>query len=134
MIDEPNFDFSFSGLKTAVLRATQDKNLGISREQMAAELQEAIVDVLVTKTLRAVWEFKPKSLLLAGGVSANERLREAFESKIKHLKLKVNFRVPAPNLCTDNAGYIAACAYFCHFPVAWESLETKPDLGINGQV
>jgi len=134
MMDEHNFDFSFSGLKTAVWRATQDKGLKISTEQLAAEVQEAIVDVLITKTLRAVREFRPKSLLLAGGVSANTRLREAFESKIKNLKLEVDFRVPPPKLCTDNAAYIAACAYFCHFPVAWESLETKPDLSISGQV
>ncbi len=133
MIDEKNFDWSFSGLKTAVLRAVEkQKSLDVPR--LSAEIQEAIVDVLVEKTLRAVKKFKPQSLLLAGGVAANARLREKFSDKIKAKKLKVSFHVPPPSLCTDNAAYIAAYAYFVKNPADWDSLEATPELTIVGQI
>lgn len=130
MMAEHNFDWSFSGLKTAVLRTVEDNKKRYSRERLAAEVQEAIVDVLVEKTLNAVKKFKPKSLLLAGGVSANLRLREKFKSEIKFRNLKVDFRFPVPNLCTDNAAYIASCAFFNHSPQPWKNLSVNPDLSI----
>ncbi len=134
MIDEDNFDFSFSGLKTAVLREVQNPDSKIPRERLAAEIQEAIVDVLVKKTLNAVKKFSPKSLLLAGGVSANSRLRQVFMQRIENSKLKIEFRVPEPNLCTDNAAYVAACAYYNYHPAPWWNIKTNPELSIAGQV
>ena len=133
MLEEKNFDWSFSGLKTAVLRSIEEKkelNVGL----LAAEVQEAIVEVLVAKTLRAVKKLSPKYLLLAGGVAANTRLREKFEEEIKKQKLDVIFRVPPPGLCTDNAAYIASCAYFLNSRVNWNALVVNAELSIVGQV
>ena len=133
MIAEHNFDWSFSGLKTAVMREVA-ANKKVSRERLAAEVQEAIVDVLVEKTLAAVGKLKPKSLLLAGGVSANTRLRERFESEIKARKLDVDLRFPPPKLCTDNAAYIAASAFYNLSSSPWESVGVFSELTIVGQV
>lgn len=134
MIDKNNFDFSFSGLKTAVLRTVQTKdNLEQEIPEIAANIQEAIADVLVAKTLRAVKKFQPKSLLLAGGVAANARLREKFKLEIENWKLKIDFHVPPPHLCTDNATYIAAHAYFNYHPIPWQNIKANPQLTITGE-
>lgn len=133
MFGDDNFDWSFSGLKTAVLRAVaKQKSLDVPR--LSAEIQEAIVDVLVEKTLRAVAKFKPRSLLLAGGVAANQRLREKFQEEIAGRKLKIDFFVPPPPLCTDNATYIASFAYFVNSPTEWQKLKANPELTIVGQI
>ncbi|MEK7112332.1 MAG: tRNA (adenosine(37)-N6)-threonylcarbamoyltransferase complex transferase subunit TsaD [Patescibacteria group bacterium] len=136
MIDDDSFDWSFSGLKTAVLREVKSNptTLPLRRAELAAQVQEAIVDVLVEKTLRAVRKFKPKSLLLAGGVAANSRLRQKFKSAISHQSLTVDFRVPPPKLCTDNAAYIAGYAYFVNSSSRWENIEANPELTIVGQI
>jgi len=112
MINSKNFDFSFSGLKTAALyltkklTKTQLKNF---TPAIAVEFQQAIVDVLVAKTIRAAKEFKAKSILLAGGVASNDRLRETL--KLESEKLKTAFLVPPRNFCTDNAAMIAFTVY-----------------------
>lgn len=130
LLDDKSFDFSFSGLKTAVLREVQNKDLNQSdKNRYAAEIQEAIVDVLVTKTTRAIDKYSPKSFLLAGGVAANSRLREKFEEKLD--KMNVEFFVPSPELCTDNAAYIASCAYFNNNPVSWSEIDANPELTIT---
>jgi len=134
MIREKNFDFSFSGLKTAVIKEVAKTVGQIPKEQLAAEVQEAITDVLVEKTLLAVVKFRPQSLLLAGGVAANLRLREKFESEIKSRGIKIDFFVPPPKLCTDNAAYIAAFAFFNSNPTIWEKIQSNPELTIAGQV
>lgn len=129
LIDDKSFDFSFSGLKTAVLREVQNKDLNqADKNRYAAEIQEAIVDVLVTKTTRAIEKYSPKSFLLAGGVAANLRLREKFEERLN--KTDLAFFVPSPELCTDNAAYIAACAYFNNNPVSWSEIDANPELTI----
>jgi N6-L-threonylcarbamoyladenine synthase len=133
ILDEKNYDWSFSGLKTAVAR-TIEKNKAKSKiPEFAAEIQEAIVDVLVEKTLRAAGEFKPKSLLLAGGVAANARLREKFRSDLATRRIKVDYRVPPPGLCTDNAAYIAAYAFYNPAPSPWQKVQAHPELTIVGQ-
>ncbi len=134
MIEENNFDWSFSGLKTAVLRTINNQQTTTNKEKLAAEIQEAIVDVLVTKTIRAVQKFKPKSFLLAGGVAANSRLREKFTDEIKTKKLPIMFHVPEAKLCTDNATYIAAYAFYNYSPVRWKKIEANPELSIVVQV
>lgn len=132
MIHDDNFDWSFSGLKTAVLR--HSKTHGRTKKGLiAAEVQEAIVDVLVEKTLRATKIFKPKSLLLAGGVAANLRLRKKFQLEISNLKLEINFFVPPPSLCTDNAAYIASYAYFNQKSSLLSRVYAQPELTILGQ-
>ncbi|WP_407944726.1 tRNA (adenosine(37)-N6)-threonylcarbamoyltransferase complex transferase subunit TsaD [Ornatilinea apprima] len=107
---EGTWNFSFSGLKTAVLRAVQNfkndpENLPVN--DLAASFQTAVVDVLVSKTLAAAKAYGAKEILLAGGVSANAALREGFR---KHSPIKVN--IPDLSYCTDNAAMIAAAGYF----------------------
>ena len=104
------WNFSFSGLKTAVLRTVrkfQEENKPLPVEDMAASFQAAVVDVLLTKTLQAARAFGAKQILVAGGVSANKALREAF---LGQKEFPVN--IPPLSLCTDNAAMIAAAGYF----------------------
>ncbi len=114
---EENYDFSFSGLKTAVLRTLQDLHPGYQPDtqppsnvpvaDLAASFQAAVVDVLVGKTVRAAKEFGAKEIFIAGGVSANAALRTAM---IERAGLPV--RVPPLSLCTDNAAMIAAAGHY----------------------
>lgn len=137
MIGKKNLDWSFSGLKTAVLREVESNptTLKLRRTELAAQVQEAIVEVLVKKTLMAVKKHKPKSLLLAGGVAANKRLRQKFKEQINELtNQRIDFHVPPSELCTDNATYIASYAFFNYQPVAWEKVQANPQLTIVGGV
>lgn len=127
MIDEENYDWSFSGLKTAVQNEVA-KNGKDDVSRLAAEVQEAIVDVLVSKTIKAAKEYRPKSLLLAGGVAANKRLTQKFKEKID---FDIDFRVPPPKLCTDNATYIAAYAFYNQKEVPWQKVNANPNLEIT---
>jgi N6-L-threonylcarbamoyladenine synthase len=100
-LDNP-YDFSFSGLKTAVLYEVNDlkkKQTLLPVEDLAASFQATVVDVLFTKTMQAARDHNAKEILVAGGVSANRALREAFH-------------IPPFSLCTDNAAMIAAAGYF----------------------
>jgi N6-L-threonylcarbamoyladenine synthase len=104
------WNFSFSGLKTAVLRVVRQyehQNKALPVEDLAASFQAAVVDVLLTKTLKAAQAFKVKEIVLAGGVSANKALREAFLSKAQY-----TVHIPNLALCTDNAAMIAAAGYY----------------------
>ncbi len=114
MINTKDYDFSFSGLKTAVLYADR-KTVKKDRKykiEMAAEIQQAIIDVLIKKTIKAAKDYKAKTIILGGGVSANDELRKQFLLKIKNLKLKINFLVPPKNLSTDNGLMVAIAGYF----------------------
>jgi N6-L-threonylcarbamoyladenine synthase len=108
-LDSP-YDFSFSGLKTAVLYQVNDlkkEQTPIPVEDFAASFQAAVVDVLFHKTIQAARDFNAKEILVAGGVSANRPLREAFQAQSE---FKVH--IPAFSLCTDNAAMIAAAGYY----------------------
>lgn len=133
MINENNFDMSFSGLKTAIFRYVDKKDNQTKKDKLAAEIQEAIVDVLTKKTLRAISLFQPKSFLLAGGVAANNRLRQKFELAFKNLSFEVDFFVPPPKLCTDNAAYIASCAFYNNISIPWQKVSPYPQLTIVGE-
>jgi N6-L-threonylcarbamoyladenine synthase len=98
-------DFSFSGVKTALLRLVEQDKIS-SKADAAASFQEAIVDVLVTKTVVAAKEYWVKQILLAGGVAANQLLRQRLQENSPLPVL-----IPEPILCTDNAAMIAACGY-----------------------
>ena len=100
------YDFSFSGVKTALLRLMEGGKLS-SLADAAASFQAAVVEVLVTKTVAAAKEYGVNQILLAGGVASNELLRNwlAENSPLSVL-------VPEPVLCTDNAAMIAACGYY----------------------
>ncbi len=114
MINQKNYDFSFSGLKTAVLYLLRDVGRSTSNiPALCAEVQQAIIDVLIDKTLRAAREYKAKTIILSGGVAANEELRKQFESKLQTTNYKLlKFLVPTKNLCTDNGAMIAMAGYF----------------------
>ena len=104
------WDFSFSGLKTAVLRVVrqfEESSRPLPVNDLAASFQAAVVDVLLTKTIKAAHQYKAHQILVAGGVSANKALREAF---LAQNEFPVN--IPQFYLCTDNAAMIAAAGYF----------------------
>ena len=108
-LDNP-YDFSFSGLKTAVLYEVNDlkkKDAVLPVEDLAASFQTAVVDVLFNKTMQAARDHNAREILVAGGVSANRALRQAFQSQDE---FKVH--IPAFSLCTDNAAMIAAAGYY----------------------
>ena len=104
--------FSFSGLKTAVINAFKDRLGGgeaLPVEDIAASFQEAVVDVLVAKTIRAARERGVSAVSVTGGVSANRRLREVFSDTCSREGIDVYF--PALSMCTDNAAMIAAAGH-----------------------
>jgi N6-L-threonylcarbamoyladenine synthase len=130
LIDSSDFDFSFSGLKTAVLREVQNtKNLDSNTtSKICYSLQQAIFEVLITKTLKATQKFKAKSILLGGGVSANQSLRKEFEIKIETLNLKIPLFIPQKWLCTDNAAMIAAAGFYKNENSTWKDISANPEL------
>ncbi|MBU4370014.1 tRNA (adenosine(37)-N6)-threonylcarbamoyltransferase complex transferase subunit TsaD, partial [Patescibacteria group bacterium] len=114
MIKTNDFDFSFSGLKTAVLYFVKKNKNKLEKKKfvqnICAESQQAIIDVLIHKTIKASKKYKAKSVFLSGGVAANQELREQLKLHICKLPNNVKFFVPSRNLCTDNAVMIAAAA------------------------
>ncbi len=99
-------DFSFSGIKTALLRLVEGSRIS-NKNDAAASFQEAVVDVLVTKTVAVARQYRVRQILLAGGVASNSLLRQRLVGKSPLPVL-----IPEPILCTDNAAMIAACGYF----------------------
>lgn len=114
-LDKDGFDFSFSGLKTSVLnhfnKLKQQECLSEAAiNNLCASFQDAVADVLVTKTLLAAKKFKVDTIVLGGGVSANRYLREQFSLNCRKEQLK--FLVPHPQLCTDNGAMIGVAGYY----------------------
>jgi len=101
------YDFSFSGVKTAVLRLTREYGEDAPRAQIAAAFQESVVEALVAKTVRAAREERVTEIVVSGGVAANRLLRETLAKRSP-----IPVRFPPPILCTDNAAMVAACGYF----------------------
>ena len=99
------FDFSFSGLKTAVARYIENTP-GAIKNDVAASFQEAVVDVLLLKSIKACVDSGIESLLIAGGVAANSRLREVASERAT--KAGIKLRIPNPALCTDNGAMVAS--------------------------
>jgi len=135
MINDDNFEFSFSGLKTAVLKETKEKEITEELQiKYSAEVQEAIVDVLIKKTLLSVEKYKPRSLMLAGGVSANQRLRLKLTKIFNEKFNNVNLYLPEPKLSTDNAAVVASAAFFNKKFVSWKKINVNPELTIMDKV
>jgi N6-L-threonylcarbamoyladenine synthase len=111
MLNSDNFDFSFSGLKTAVLYTLrkEKKITSTIKKHIARAFEDAVTDVLIEKTRKAVEKFRPKSLIVAGGVIANEEICRAFESLAK--KTGVKLYIPEKKLSTDNSIMIAMAGY-----------------------
>ncbi len=131
MAGDGTYDFSFSGLKTAVVNYVR-KHPDVSTPDVAAAFQEAVVDVLVTKTQAAAREVGAKGLCLGGGVAANSRLRERFLDAC--VEDGIRGFLPSRAMCTDNAAMVASAAWY-----RWQSdgpspLDTGayPNLGIPG--
>ena len=111
-IKDKGYDFSFSGLKTAVVNHVKRQKLAgqeINVADIAASFQEAAVDVQVTKTVRAAVDLGIPSVVVCGGVAANSRLRSAMSEAC--LAAELSLYIPSLQLCTDNAAMIAACGY-----------------------
>ena len=108
MIHQKNYDFSFSGLKTAVLYYLRDHPKA-RRKDVAASFQQAIIDVLSQKTIRATQEHPAHSIILSGGVASNQALRSRLQGECR--KNKLNFLSAPRKYQTDNAVMIAVAAY-----------------------
>ncbi|TSC90895.1 MAG: O-sialoglycoprotein endopeptidase [Parcubacteria group bacterium Licking1014_17] len=139
-----NYNFSFSGLKTSVLylvkKISPSGNYSDLKKQtmadIALEAQEAIVDVLTSKTIRLAKETKVKSVIVAGGVSANERLREEIISRAAKINPPPLVLMPAPEFSTDNAAMIAMAGYHRYInsrcgKFSWEKVKAEADLELN---
>ncbi|MBI4526085.1 MAG: tRNA (adenosine(37)-N6)-threonylcarbamoyltransferase complex transferase subunit TsaD [Deltaproteobacteria bacterium] len=120
------YDFSFSGLKTAVwhyLKTYGDGQPGITKADVAASFQEAVVDMLIAPTLRAARDLGVGRIVLAGGVAANSRLRGRLGNKAEEEGIETHF--PAPAFCTDNAAMIALCGHY------WLTQGRRDDYRLN---
>jgi len=158
MIKDKSYDFSFAGLKTAALYWLRDhrplalpsppngqgtnhlpslqrRRLGggagdITVNDFCASIEQAIVDVLVAKTLRAAAEYKPASIVVVGGVSANKKLRTIMKLVFKKTNLTSDIRYPASEYCMDNAAMIAAAGFY-HAKkkghTRWQDIKADPN-------
>jgi N6-L-threonylcarbamoyladenine synthase len=134
LMDKESLDFSFSGLKTAVLYHCQGQDMkgqnraaSMSRQEIsdiAASFQQAVVDTLIIKTLRAVRRVGAKTVLVGGGVAANSALREAMGRMCDENKLSLLI-APKP-LCTDNAAMVASLAYYYYKEGRFSGLDLEP--------
>ncbi len=112
-LGKDSYDFSFSGLKSAVINLHhkyKQRGEELNYNDLAASFQEAVVDVLCSKTVRAAQEFNVKQVIIAGGVAANKGLRKRMSEEME--KLNIPLIVPKFAYCTDNAAMIGAAAYF----------------------
>ncbi len=123
MLDRDNYDFSFSGLKTAIRNYSDSDNAAL-----ACEFENAVIDVLVAKTIRAAKEYQVSSIILGGGVSANTQLRARID--VEAAVLGVNNFYPDIKYCGDSAAYIASAAFFNRCYVSGFDVQPQPSLSI----
>jgi len=129
MLNQDNFDFSFSGLKTACLYYIQ-KNPNVNINDFCASFEQTVVNVLTTKTIKAVLKHKPKTVILGGGVSANKKLRIILETEIKKNSPKSTLLLPDPKYSMDNASMIAVAGYYKAKKkkiTKWNKIEANPN-------
>ncbi len=132
MLDQKNFDFSFAGLKTSALYWLRDNKLDkkITINDFCASVEQAIIDVLVGKTLLAAKARAPKTIILAGGVAANKKLRETFKKTFSATTLLI----PSIQYCMDNAVMIAVAGYYKakkNQYTNWNELEVDPNWNLE---
>lgn len=128
LADSRDFDFSFSGLKTAVVREVekQKKLNDQTISDICLAVQTSIVDVINKKTFDAALKYNAESVLLGGGVAANNTLRRIIQQNSEDMG--ISFYVPELKFCTDNAAMIAAAAFFKQDKVSWQKLDALPSL------
>lgn len=143
IIHDQTFNFSFSGLKTAVLYYVKKNEKHLPDEnfvqKVCFEFQQAAIDVLVEKTIAAARVYRPKTILLAGGVSANQQLQVQLAKKIEDVVPHINFFFPELAFQLDNAGMIAAAAFFRYqqtenkeaFLSGWKEIQTAANLKLD---
>lgn len=134
MLDKDSYDFSFSGLKTAVLNYLNQEKMSrneINNYDVAASFQAAVNDVLVEKSVRLANEKNRDKFVLSGGVAANRDLRNRLELELDKLGIKVYY--PSMELCTDNAAMIASAGYFNYLEYGEDTLKVNvvPNLGLE---
>lgn len=137
MLDRDNLDFSFSGLKTAVLYLTKDprtgKKLKYNKADLAASFQKTVCEILVKKTLLAIKKYQPKTVILGGGVSANSYLRDYFTKSVSQNSL-AQILIPPKNLSTDNAvgiGIAGAIKFLDGQKTSWDKIEARDQFAID---
>lgn len=143
MLNSNNLNFSFSGLKTAVLYTVKNNPQILKSKNLTAvlcaEFQQAVIDVLVGKTLKAAEKYKPKTILLGGGVSANKELRAQLGKAIKENSPNTKYKIPNIKYSLDNAVMIAVAGYFQYiltknkkkFSNNWRNLEADAGLELK---
>lgn len=135
MLQSGDLDFSFSGLKTAVLYLVQELGAltDIQRTLLAAEFEDAVTDVILKKTSQALSEHKATTFILGGGVSANTNIRNHLEKMFKTDEFGCTLRLPAEGLSTDNAVMIGMAGYFMHIRNA-STLKASDKLTASGNL
>jgi len=129
LIHDHSYDFSFSGLKTEVMRFVKKTTLDPDTvKSICYATQSATMKVIVKKTLRALHEFNTNTLLVGGGVAANNYLRESLSLEAKKQKIALKLFVPPAYLCADNAAMIGARAAVAEQSLFWESAKALPEL------
>ncbi|MFS7260492.1 tRNA (adenosine(37)-N6)-threonylcarbamoyltransferase complex transferase subunit TsaD [Carnobacterium divergens] len=136
MIKENNYDFSFSGLKSAFINTVhnaEQKGETLNQFDLAASFQASVIDVLVSKTLKAIREYPVKQLVLAGGVAANHGLRAELTNRMNQEFPSIRLSIPPLSLCGDNAAMIGAAAYveFNSGNFSGYDLNAKPGLSFE---
>lgn len=131
-LDDNSFNFSFSGLKSAVINLKhneEQRGKNIVKEDLACSFQNRVVNILVKKTLRALKKYNCSRLIIAGGVSANKGIRDEFERVCKENNIELI--VPSMNLCTDNGAMIGAAAYYAYLNGDISDLSLNADAGLR---
>ncbi len=132
-LNDDSYNFSFSGLKSAVINLAhnlEQKNIELNKENLAKSFQDVVVDAISKKTMKALHDYKVDRLIVAGGVSANKEIRETLRKLCA--QDNIDFSVPDFKYCTDNATMIGAAGYFAfkHGDIADESLNAAPGLNL----
>lgn len=150
MMKSNDYSFSFAGLKTAALYWLRDNKLAVDKilpyslptgvysqptnpptiNDFCASFEEAIIDVLTSKTIKAANEFKPQTIILCGGVAANKKLRQTLGELVPSLPSTIRFRTPAIKYCMDNAAMIAVAGYHQAIKkdfTTWQNLKADPN-------
>lgn len=140
MLHTKDYDFSFSGLKTAVLYDFKNRTSKIRKfkkyiQAMCAEIQQAVIDVLIKKTIKAAKDYKAKSIILGGGVAANEELRKQLREKIKKEMSPLQYFFPDVKCSTDNAVMVALAGYFNQQEKRnWKKIKANANLKIGKKI